>query len=217
VSRQVLSLLILLIAIAAAARWLAPSTPPCADPPAPAPAVLPVPTGTPTESPEVRRKAAEAAILRLPASSVARLPAPIREYMDVRRLRIPQGFTDNVISGEFARRGQTDWAVLASREHVSSILVFWQGRTDIEPDTLLTDPDFRAAGYYRGHPAYFRTLRTETRAAIMKWYGFDLPGKNMFPLPAVEHEGIVQSYGYNVVLLYRDRGEWLQIKPVPRC
>jgi hypothetical protein len=34
---------------------------------------------------------------------------------------------NNVIKGEFARPGQTDWAVLCSVKSVSTILAFWNG------------------------------------------------------------------------------------------
>src|SRR2546425_8553742 len=34
---------------------------------------------------------------------------------------------NNVIKGEFARPGQTDWAVLCSVKGISTILVFWNG------------------------------------------------------------------------------------------
>ena len=33
----------------------------------------------------------------------------------------------NVIRGEFAKPGQTDWALLCSIKGVSTILVFWNG------------------------------------------------------------------------------------------
>ena len=43
-------------------------------------------------------------------------------------MRNPQvlatGKLDNVVRGEFAKRGQSDWAVLCSVNGVSSILVF---------------------------------------------------------------------------------------------
>src|SRR2546425_5507102 len=34
---------------------------------------------------------------------------------------------NNVIKGEFAKPGQTDWAVLCSVKGISTILVFWNG------------------------------------------------------------------------------------------
>src|SRR5947208_17097962 len=47
---------------------------------------------------------------------------------------------NNVIKGEFARPGQTDWAVLCSVKGVSTILVFWNG-SENNPAALLPAAD----------------------------------------------------------------------------
>ena len=81
------------------------------------------------------RKATDEALermVRLPPSAFPDLPRDIAAELERRGCRIPQAtFYDsqphNVISGEFARRGQTDWAVLCSTNGVSELLVFWGG------------------------------------------------------------------------------------------
>ena len=57
------------------------------------------------------------------------MPANLVQDLQRRGCTIPQEhFTKephNVIRGEFAKPGQTDWAVLCSINRVSSILVYW--------------------------------------------------------------------------------------------
>ncbi len=76
---------------------------------------------------------ADSATVRLPPSAFSQLPEKIVRNLQGRGCTVPQtylsGKPNNVISGELARRGQTDWAVLCSRNGESSILVFWSGST----------------------------------------------------------------------------------------
>jgi hypothetical protein len=76
-------------------------------------------------------KAAERQIVRLPPASFPELPPAIARELQHRGCTIPQDVFSrtprNVISGEFARRGQKDWALLCSIKGSSSILVFWNG------------------------------------------------------------------------------------------
>ena len=57
------------------------------------------------------------------------LPANLVQELQRRQCTIPQETfskkRNNVIKGEFARPGQTDWGVLCSVKGVSTILVFW--------------------------------------------------------------------------------------------
>lgn len=73
-------------------------------------------------------------IVRLRPAAFPQLPADVARELNRRGCRIPQNAYEkkphNVITGEFARGGQTDWAVLCSVRGVSSILVFWNGKAD---------------------------------------------------------------------------------------
>jgi hypothetical protein len=72
-------------------------------------------------------------IKRLPPSAFKDLPALIVRQLTARGCTIPQVVSDtgaypvpnNVIHGEFATKGQTDWAVLCSKSGKSTLLVFW--------------------------------------------------------------------------------------------
>lgn len=74
---------------------------------------------------------AEQRIVRLPPAAFTELPGSVVRELQRRGCTIPQeAYTKkahNVIKGEFAKPGQTDWAVLCSVKGVSTILVFWNG------------------------------------------------------------------------------------------
>jgi len=76
---------------------------------------------------------ADSAAIRLRPAAFLQLPENVVQYLQGRGCTIPQTYLSadphNVISGEFAKRGQTDWAVLCSRSRESSIMVFWRGST----------------------------------------------------------------------------------------
>lgn len=58
------------------------------------------------------------------------LPKNIVGDLQRRHCKIPQLLHEkrvNVIKGEFAKRGQTDWAALCEVAHTTSILVYWNG------------------------------------------------------------------------------------------
>ena len=60
------------------------------------------------------------------------LPASVRHAITSRGCEIPQSSDEatphNVIRGQFAHRGQYDWAVICSKKKFSTIRVFWGGQ-----------------------------------------------------------------------------------------
>ena len=72
-------------------------------------------------------------VKRLLPGDFKQLPTSVVKNLERRGCRIPQSYgvkkKHNVISGNFFRRGQKDWAVLCSRKGVSSILIFPNGLT----------------------------------------------------------------------------------------
>jgi hypothetical protein len=87
-----------------------------------------------------------AALHRLPPSAFKELPDSIVRKLVARGCLIPQvsppylPHKTNVIHGEFARRGQVDWAVLCSISDQSTILIFW-GKDSKCPSQLNTTKD----------------------------------------------------------------------------
>ena len=96
-------------------------------------AVLSPARGTGSETD--RWSAAERAIIRLPESVFPNLPERVRHVLRSLHCLVPQpgqwvALVDppvNVISGQFARAGQVDWAILCSSGGRSSIHVVWDG------------------------------------------------------------------------------------------
>ena len=78
-------------------------------------------------TPEIWQQSEEK-ILRLPPAAFSELPSSVIEDLEKRGCTIPQavpgsfGYLNphNVIRGEFAKRGQTDWAILCSRKKPDS-------------------------------------------------------------------------------------------------
>jgi len=68
-------------------------------------------------------------IRRLEPAAFAQVPKAVRKELESRKCLIPQTFsakgTENLISGEFRKKGETGWAALCSRDGYSTLLVFW--------------------------------------------------------------------------------------------
>jgi hypothetical protein len=91
---------------------------------------LPSPMQAPVVPQDPWREA-DRATVRLAPEEFTELPRSLQRELRRRGCSIPQPYTNggrqNVISGEFTRAGQIDWAALCSRERQSSILVFRTG------------------------------------------------------------------------------------------
>jgi hypothetical protein len=158
--------------------------------------------------------AADSATLRLPPAAFPRLPKSIVQYLHGRGCTIPQTYLSsephNVISGEFARRGQTDWAVLCSRSGESSILVFWRGSTKSVAE-LAKAPDrgFLQTTTEGGKIGFSRMIEAVGKDYIVSHseaYGRSKP-------PPVAHQGIDDAYVEKAsVVRYYYRGKWLKLK-----
>src|ERR1700689_3089894 len=84
-------------------------------------------------------EAADLKVRRLPPSAFTQLPKNLIAELQRRGCTIPQvpmiDGLQNIIKGEFAKPGQTDWAVLCSVGQVSSILIFWNA-SEINPGQI---------------------------------------------------------------------------------
>jgi hypothetical protein len=150
---------------------------------------------------------------RLPPSAFSQLPRNVVRTLHALGCAIPQTELkpkpNNVISGEFARQGQTDWAVLCSRNGNSSILVFWDGGTK-SPAELAKSPD---EAYWLGNSAdgfhYYRHLMVADRKYILVHYREYGRGQS---IPPINRDGIDDGFlekGPEVYYFYR--GKWLQL------
>ena len=158
--------------------------------------------------------AADSATLRLPPAAFSQLPKNIVRYLQRHGCTIPQTYLSsephNVIGGEFARRGQTDWAVLCSRSGESSILVFWRGSTrSVAEIAKAPDRGFLQTITEGGKIGFSRIIEAVDRDYIIKHneaYGGP-------KLPPINHQGINDAYVEKAsVVRYYYRRRWLELQ-----
>ena len=74
------------------------------------------------------------------------LPAHVKKELDKMGCRIPQAYEaqpNNAVQGEFAKKGQKDWALLCSKGGSSRLLIFWGGSAKCpDPGRVAADQDF---------------------------------------------------------------------------
>jgi hypothetical protein len=148
----------------------------------------------------------------LAPSAFPELPANIRRELERRGCTIPQVRADekpqNVIEGEFTRKGQTDWAVLCSVNRVSTILVF-RNASDRNPLELAREADIDKLQAVGGNAiAYSRAISRVGQEYILshhRAYGGPKP-------PTIDHQGIDDAFvGKASVVHYFHAGRWLKL------
>ena len=156
----------------------------------------------------------ESWIVRLSPTAFPELPANLVQELQRRQCTIPQEAysktkPNNVIKGEFARPGQTDWAVLCSVKGVSTILVFWNG-SENNLDALVPAAD---SGYVQGSGngqwAYSRGIEPMGIDDIFRYHDQEHLG---IPLPPIYHQGINDFFeGKAFLVWYYYEGQWLKV------
>lgn len=152
-------------------------------------------------------------VKQLPPTAFPELPKQIVHYLRQSRCTIPQLWDKpkphNVIRGRFSKNTQCDWAVLCSRNGVSTILVFWNGSVKKPSQIAKTaDKAYLQTVDGGGEIGFSRVISTVGRKYIVdhyKEYGGRKP-------PPIDHEGIDDGYsekGSMVFYFYRRR--WLQL------
>lgn len=155
----------------------------------------------------------ESAIRRVQPADVSALPAEFLEKLNARGCTIPQfnsaeraegiaAETNNVIHGEFTRRGQEDWAVLCSNGRTSTIVIFWGAATAC-PGSLarLDDAHYLKAGKDK-KLHYSRSIRALGESELDERAG--LSG-----LKPLKHEGIDDRFvAKSSAFFYCDAGKW---------
>jgi hypothetical protein len=157
------------------------------------------------------RRANEATV-RLSPSAFPNLPAEVSTELGRRGCTIPQpygakGTAKNVISGAFISAGQTDWAVLCSRERRSVILVFRGGHSG-QVDELAAQADSQYLQQVSGQAiGYSRLLAIAAPKTIRRHAA---PGTQ---LPrAIDHDGIDDRFVEKASVLWYYSGEkWMRL------
>jgi hypothetical protein len=155
---------------------------------------------------------AERRIVRLPPAGFPQIPRNIVRELRRRGCTVPQetfsNKPNNVIRGEFAKSGQTDWAVLCSVNGVSTILVFWNA-SETSPAAIapLEDRNF-IQGITPGKIGFSRGIAPVGRDFIMRHYNaYGGPEP-----PQIDHQGIDDAFLEKAsVTWYFERGKWLKL------
>ena len=154
----------------------------------------------------------EGGMRRLSPAAFVQLPIPIVKALQERACTIPQSFADpephNVVRGELRRQGQTDVAVLCSRDGDSSILVFWNSSvSSVTEIAKVSDATFlQAIG--GGNVGYSRQITVVEREFIVdhyRAYGGPEP-------PSIDHQGINDAFVEKASIVhYYHEGRWLEL------
>ncbi len=153
-----------------------------------------------------------AQVSRLRPSAFPELPNNITLDLQRRGCTIPQAAgikaRHNVIKGEFAKPGQTDWAVLCSVNDASSILIFWNGSGTNPAQIEKQDDKYRLQSDADNKMVYSRAIEPVGESFIMKHYaayGGEKP-------PPIDHQGIDDQFvGKASVVWYFYRGKWIHL------
>jgi hypothetical protein len=155
---------------------------------------------------------ADLQVTRLAPSAFPELPKKIKRELERQGCTIPQVSAGNkprnVIKGEFTGKGRTDWVVLCSKNHVSTILIF---RNASEREPLELAPQSDADYLQRGSGAaieYSRVLSPVGREYILEHYR----AYGGIKPPAIDHQGINDAFvGKASVVHYFYAGKWLEL------
>lgn len=165
---------------------------------------------------------AEEHITRRPISDFTQLPPPVAKELTRRNCTIPQvGYGkhldknfSNIISGEFKKKGQTDWAALCSVDKKSVILVFWDGSArEVDQigkpikDTrwVQMGTSLNSSGEVEHSFLYVYKISTIRPDKIKEYFEYE----GSKTLPSLTHQGIVESGDKGSQLHYWHEGQWM--------
>ena len=151
---------------------------------------------------------AEKEIKLMEPSSFKKLPKHIVKTLEIRGCKIPQAYPfenpHNVIQGQFAKKGQNDWAVLCSVDSVSTLLVFWGGSTQCASEVGKDKNWLQDVG--GGEISYSRFISSVDKKQIQKYQGYN--GSTI--LQPLLHEGIdVAFIGKASGVRYCYKSKWV--------
>jgi hypothetical protein len=156
---------------------------------------------------------ADSTALRLPPDSFPELPLVVRDDLRKRGCTIPQSpdtqERHNVISGQFIRSGQSDWAALCSVALVSRVIVYRGGTTAVI-DTLGASPDLDSfQGIGENRIGFSRRIGVATRDYIQEMAdAFQGPRP-----PQLDHDGIEGAFiGKASGIMYFSKSKWIALQ-----
>lgn len=162
-----------------------------------------------------RWSAAERAIVRVPEKAFAKLPERVRRVLRELRCLVPQPGDRvvmreppvNAISGQFARAGQVDWAILCSFGGSSSIYLVWGGSAKCSaPLASAADRDYlqNGSGERIDFSRQIIVAGPKQIVATYRYFG-EAP-------PSVSHDAIEDIFVNKAsVRYYCDSGSWKKL------
>lgn len=157
---------------------------------------------------------ADKKIVRLKPAVFSQLPKNIISYLESLSCTVPQTYMDtrvhNVIRGQFDRNEQFDWAVLCSRNRVSSILIFWNGSTRSTAEiAAFADRGYLQAIDGGGNMGFSRAIEVVDKKYILEHYR-SYGGRKP---PRIEYQGINDAFVEKASKVhYFYRGRWLELQ-----
>lgn len=155
---------------------------------------------------------AQRQIVRLRPADFKKLPRNLIQDLERRKCTIPQEAEskpgNNVIRGEFEKRGQIDWAVLCSVDGYSSILLFWRGTED-KPGEIARAEDRKFLQELGGEKIGFsRKISAVGKDFIMRQHR-TFGGRKP---PPIDHHGIDDAFvGKASITHYYFKEKWYQL------
>ena len=149
---------------------------------------------------------AERAFARLSPTAFPELPDNVVRNLQQRGCTIPQTAEsktrENVIRGEFARPGQTDWAALCYCKGFLALYVFWKG----------SEVDVAVVGR-RQFPAALPVAFETAIAPVNRKYISDHHRAYGGPKPPpIDHQGIESGGEKASMFLYYYQSKWLTLQ-----
>jgi len=134
-------------------------------------------------------------------SEFRKLPPNLKSELERRGCTIPVYLpvSQNVVRGQFAKHGEFDWAVLCSKQDVTTLLVFWNGSPQNAAE-LLAIPNHNDVSEW-----YIRPVGKDFIEQHYRAYGGPKP-------PPIDHEGIESGGEHVSTVFYRYRGKWLHLQ-----
>jgi len=155
---------------------------------------------------------ANAATKRIAPAVFPGIPQWLTTELTRRHCSIPQSFganrPDNIIRGLFNDGNVRDWAVLCSRERVSTILVFWDEQAqNVAELSAEQDANFLQV-VLPDKIGFSREIGVAKPATIRGYHRAIGDGV----LPPLSHSGIDDAFvGKGSVVWYWRRGKWLRL------
>jgi hypothetical protein len=151
-------------------------------------------------------------VVRLAPSSFNQLPKAVMQELERRNCTIPQVWGEhppgNVISGEFLKKGQKDWAALCSSNLKSSILVLPAGSPQNAFKVGEEEDLDMLQGIGEGKIGYSREITPVGEAFIRVHHQADADPK----LPSIDHLGIRDTFAEKEsVVFYYYQKKWLRL------